>query len=174
MRTFSPIVLGAFVASILPLASGLFVSPASAEKIKKRLTGPASTEPLRADGSYVLSAAEEKLDCKKLTGTMQVRILQLRDGDKIGPGSTAAQLMQGAAAPIFGGTTYGSSPAAERARDLAMLDAYNKRLVEKGCPSYDLKSAMSGTETPRPTVPGSKGKIKKAKPAASAPAATKQ
>jgi hypothetical protein len=146
----------------------LAAAPVSARNGKTKIDAAAlavKTEPLAADGSYVLSQAEQKFDCKKLTGTMQIRILQLRAATTLAPTSEVSRSAQALAAPILGGTTHGTAPGSERARDVAMLHTYNRRLVEKGCPSYDLAKALSSNETPRPTVPGTRTK---AKPAAAA------
>ena len=55
---------------------------------------PATTGaiPARA-GSYQLSAEEQKYDCRKLTGLMQIRILQVRGYDSNRKASMAARGM---------------------------------------------------------------------------------
>lgn len=103
---------------------------------------------------YRLSKEEQALDCKKLTGRMQVRILQIRDFNQHSPQtSIGSRLMQQAVTPIFGGTTIGASPSADHARDRAMLEAYNRRLAEKQCKTFDLDKELKPQpiqSTPRP------------------------
>ncbi len=103
--------------------------------------------------TYKLSAEEQALDCKKLTGRMQVRILQIRDADQRPTGNVVTQGTQMIVAPIFGGTTHGSDPAGTLARDRAMLEAYNARLKEKSCQTFDLDRELAIRDvrhTPRP------------------------
>jgi hypothetical protein len=112
----------------------------------------AATTPAWA-GAYELSADELKLDCKRLTGRMQIRILQIRDRTVETGTSVASQAMQSAFAPLVGGSMRGADPAAEHARDLAQLEAYNRRLAEKGCRTFDLAAELRPkpvSETPRP------------------------
>jgi hypothetical protein len=102
--------------------------------------------------AYTLSADEQKLDCKKLNGHMQIRIRQLRSTRSDPKTSALARGMQQATTPFIAGTTRGINPDGDNARDLSMLQAYNGQLAAKGCPSYDLNTdlAPGATHTPRP------------------------
>ena len=106
------------------------------------------------DGArYQLSDAEKTLDCKKLAGRMQVRILQVRDDSQQTASSVVSQTMQSAVVPVFGGTDRGLDPARSRTRDLAMLQAYNEQLKAKGCGTFDLAAELNVRDvrhTPRP------------------------
>lgn len=102
---------------------------------------------------YQLSAEELSLDCKKLTGRMQLRILQIRDASIRTGSSNVARSAHGAALPLFGGTSRGVDPAADAARDRAMLEAMNQRLAGKNCPTFDLETELqprSSRDTPTP------------------------
>lgn len=119
-----------------------------------KLKVEADTSGTYEGGVYTLSAAEMELDCRKLTGRMQIRILQIRDrGD--GYGATwASRGMQTTAGAVFGGTAYGTNVTTQRARDLAILEAYNRELKAKNCPTFDLAEELKpkpGDTTPRPT-----------------------
>jgi hypothetical protein len=110
-----------------------------------------STQP---DVGYVLSAQELALSCRKLTGRMQVRILQIRDYEQRARPSPASGLAQQAATSLYGGSRRGIDPDAEYRRDHAMLEAYNRRLAEKKCKTFDLAAELrpkSVRETPTPT-----------------------
>lgn len=104
-------------------------------------------------GGYTLTPEELALDCKKITGRMQVRILQIRDYAER-PGSTGfSHVMQTATTSVLGGTKEGTDPESRYARDRAVLEAYNGRLAEKGCPTFNLVAELkpkSVMETPRP------------------------
>lgn len=98
----------------------------------------AATPGLQADGTYVLGPSELALSCRKLTGRTLVRILQIRDYEIARSGSVAARQIQKAVTPVFGGTERGADPDADYRRDRAIVEAYNRRLAEKGCKSFDL------------------------------------
>jgi hypothetical protein len=101
---------------------------------------------------YQLSAEELGFDCKKLTGTMQIRILQIRGYDTNRKASAAARGVQTLATPIWGGTKEGVDPDGQYQRDLAMLEAYNRRLADKKCPTFDLAAELATKQdtTPAP------------------------
>jgi len=141
--------------AVTTLSSGGAEPPAS--KLKRPLPSTNETGAMADDGRYQLSAEEQALNCRKLTGRMQVRLMQVRDAAPEVSGG--ARAMQGAANSVFGGTTRGLDGTAERRRDLALLDAYNRRLAEKGCPTYDLAKELrggAGNALPRPVVPEKK------------------
>lgn len=102
---------------------------------------------------YVLSSEEQALDCKKMTGRMQLRILQVRDAGTRNGSSDLSKSAQKAAVPVFGGTTRGADPGRDLARDQAWLEAANKQLAAKNCPAFDLEAEMqprSFRDTPTP------------------------
>jgi hypothetical protein len=115
-------------------------------------SGPSGT----AVGHYELSKAELALDCRKLTGKMQIRILQIRDYVQRAKTSTVSRLAQQGLTPIYGGTQYGADPDAQYRRDLAMLYAYNRQLAAKKCNTFDLDAELKPQpieHTPRPVGP---------------------
>ncbi|MFV0369731.1 MAG: hypothetical protein ACK5KM_14860 [Hyphomicrobiaceae bacterium] len=116
--------------------------------------------PLAAD-PYVLTAAEKALDCRRMAGKMQIRILELRDGGARSFGSTAAEGLQRAVVPLFGGTNRGQSAATDAQRDLARLRAMNTELIARKCPHYDLEAELAKDKkaaSPRLIRGGSKAK----------------
>lgn len=96
----------------------------------------------QANGSYVLGPDELKLDCKKLTGRMQVRILQIRDHNERQVGSSLGQALQSVTQPVFGGATHGANPNRDFTRDRAVLEAYNRQLAAKNCKTFDLDAEL--------------------------------
>lgn len=104
---------------------------------------------------YVLSGEEREYDCKKLTGRMQVRILEVRDYTARDKSTKASHGLQSVVTGILGGSKRGTDPDGDYARDVAKLQAYNQQLVTKGCKSFDLSKELQPkpvTETPTPTV----------------------
>ena len=99
-------------------------------------------------GPYTLTPEEMALDCRKLTGRLQVRLLALRGEEyKVQP-SSAAQSMRSATSAALG-TDTAKNAAARAANDRPILDAYNKRLVDLGCPSFDIGKELAA----RPSAP---------------------
>ena len=105
-----------------------------------------TTGALQTSG-YQLSEEELKFDCKKLTGLMQIRILQMRGYDSNKKASAAARGIQSLATPIFGGTKEGVDPDGQYRKDLAMLQAYNRQLGVKQCKTFDLDAELAATAT---------------------------
>jgi hypothetical protein len=117
-----------------------------------------------ANATYQLTADELKLDCKKLNGKMQVRILQMRDQRERTLTSATAQSIQQSVVPVFGGSPYGASPGDDYKRDRAWLEAYNAQLAAKKCPTYDLDNELqprSIRDTPQPVPKGEASKPRK-------------
>ena len=108
--------------------------------------------------TYTLSAEEKALDCRRLTGRVQVRLLALRGEDYKAQPSAAAQSMRSATSAALG-TNTAKNAATRTATDRPVLDAYNARLVELGCPSFDIGKeleARPSAPTPYPTMPARK------------------
>lgn len=123
-------------------ALALAVSPALAKDKKPKAPKPPQVAEQPMPGS-VLTASEAALDCKKMAGRMQVRLLEVRGkGPSRGP-SGAAQTLQSTVVPIFGGTGRGADAAGDRDTDIAKLKAMNDILIAKGCPHYDLDGELA-------------------------------
>ena len=100
---------------------------------------------------YQLSEDEQKYDCRKLTGLMQIRILQVRGYDSNKKTSVAARGMQALTTPIFGGAKEGLDPDAQYHKDIAKLRAYNQQLTFLKCKTFDLDAELSATGDSTPT-----------------------
>ncbi|WP_045836726.1 hypothetical protein [Hyphomicrobium sp. 99] len=115
---------------------------------------------------------DDKLNCKQISGRMQVRILQLRGFDDRKQASSLSRGIQAGMAATFGNLSHGVDPQGEHAAEIQSLQAYNQRLVALGCKSYDLEKELNEKdphETPAPTIPApKKKKVPAAPPAATA------
>lgn len=102
--------------------------------------------------AYQLSAEELAFDCRKLTGTMQIRIMQLRGYNPDAQPSAIARGIRSVTTPIWGGTREGLNPDAQYRRERAMLEAYNERLASKNCKTFNIAAALADTSgaTPEP------------------------
>ena len=67
---------------------------------------------------YQLSAAEQKLSCKQLSGRIQVRIMQIRDYGEHGGSSQLARGLQSAFSKTVGTSAKGVDPDGTHSQDL--------------------------------------------------------
>ena len=105
--------------------------------------------------AYALSEEEKSLDCKKLTGRMQVRILQARDYDAGNRPSAVSHSLQSVAVLAGSGATQGLDPSSDHARDRAQLEAYNQKLASMNCKTFNLDDELKPkpvTATPNPVA----------------------
>jgi len=109
--------------------------------------------PLAAAPADLVSADERAFNCKRLSGIVQVKILQLRGQAQRPQPSGLAAAAHKAIGPMIGSQASGSDPTREGARERARVAALNALLVEKKCRSYDVEAELKGTGTPSATVP---------------------
>ncbi len=114
-------------------------------------TTAAAAEP--SAGGHILSASEQELDCKQLTGRMQIRILEIRDYNERQNTTLAARAMQSAVTGILGGPSAGKDPSGAYAKDRAMLNAYNGQLAAKKCKTYNLDDELKPKDFRATPVP---------------------
>jgi hypothetical protein len=125
-------------------------------------TGTLAISPAAAQGpqaGYILSADELELNCKQLTGRMQIRILEIRDHNERMHASGFSNFMQSVTTAL--GDDAGEAKDKAYARDMAMLEAYNRQLAAKGCKSYDLAEELKPKDvmvTPTANVPNAASK----------------
>ncbi|MGQ0457504.1 MAG: hypothetical protein ACT4OU_10630 [Hyphomicrobium sp.] len=109
----------------------------------------------QASVGYALSDKELALNCKELTGRIQLRILQIRDFDAEKQSSSASRALQSGFTTVAGGTTAATDPGAAYANDRAQLEAYNRRLATLNCKTYDLADELRPKDymvTPTPGI----------------------
>lgn len=105
--------------------------------------------------NYELTADEKALECKQLTGRMQIRILEIRDYNERNRTTLASRTLQSGSTAVFGGPKAGIDPDGTYAKDRATLEAYNAQLSSKGCKTYDLESELQPQDvrvTPTATI----------------------
>lgn len=152
-----------------PLAAA---APALAKETGK---GPPPLQAGSVDGAgvYQLSAEEQAMDCKRLTGRVQIRILQLRNMQPAQKTSDLSHTMKQTAEPVASlllgkSSSFNADPNKRLAEDRAMLTAYNKQLAAKSCKTFDIDAELAKTGTagapPAPKAPAA------APPAAKPPA----
>lgn len=105
--------------------------------------------------------ADDQLSCKQITGRMQVHIMELRGFSGRQQASALSRGIQAGFSATLGNTAHGIDPQGEHDDAIKQLYAYNQRLVEKGCKSYDLDAELKKNEiddVPAPTIPAPKKK----------------
>ena len=101
------------------------------------------------EGRYEMSAAEKGMDCKRLTGSIEITIARLKDPLVRQEPSAMSSAAQKLSTPLYGG---GSSKGGDRqaifARERAKLEAYNAELAAKGCRTVDIEAELARPPEP--------------------------
>lgn len=127
---------------------GLFTGCASTSSTQTTTSPSVQIDPNLK--KYTLSEEEMILDCGKLTGRTQVKILSLRGESVKGKPSEASKTLGFITGSIFG--TYSAS---DTSSEIKILEAYNNRLKDLGCKSFDLTKELDNRPTgplPEPTI----------------------
>lgn len=136
------LLLGASLGACSTASSDLQTGTALAPPIQTASTTQTASTAQTASPApaYQLNEKELKMSCKRLVGTMKIRILQMRT--EPADGTLVARTMQSGAVKIFGGPTFGTDPASEASQNMAMLAAYNQQLATKKCKTLDLQAEL--------------------------------
>ncbi len=139
-------------------ANNLESATASTAGFVPAASGEGNIQTVAATG-YELTPEEHGYDCKRLTGRLQIRILELRSRLSDAQTSALSRSFNTVGSAAFGGTNFGLDPKSDRVHDVAQIKAFNDELVAKQCRSFDLAKALTGTDLPpTPTVPAHSSK----------------
>jgi hypothetical protein len=133
----------ALVLTACAAATPGYVPPPLKSSHKGKFGTVAESGKLDDEGAYALSENEKALDCKRMTGSMQITIARLRDSARRPETSELASDAHKTIAPVFGGSTIGADRRAEFAREKAKLEAYNRQLASKGCKTVDVEAELA-------------------------------
>ncbi|MBO0763666.1 MAG: hypothetical protein J2P50_03615 [Hyphomicrobiaceae bacterium] len=105
-------------------------------------------EPLRAgdmdaEEVYHMSNQEKATDCKHLKGSILVTISRMRQQAKEVPTSSLAVGANKAATTVLRGSDRGLDRDAEYKRDRARIEAYNRHLASKKCPTVNIERELA-------------------------------
>ena len=95
------------------------------------------------NGRYEMSETEKALDCKHLTGSMQIAISRMRDGHGRDEPSDTSKTVQSWFPSMFTASTKGADREADYARERAKLEAYNRHLASKYCRTVDIEAELA-------------------------------
>ena len=144
--------------ALVALAGCASTTPQSTEALVTPVSSTTTTA--SGAGGYMLTSEEKALECKQLTGRMQIRILEIRDYNERKNTTGLSRALQSGGTAVFGGTQAGLDPNGTYAKDRAMLNAYNRQLAAKNCKTYDLDAELKPTdfrETPTATIKPASG-----------------
>jgi hypothetical protein len=135
----------AILAALLLLAACAAVPGYSPPPFKEpsKKARPLESGDVQPDGQYEMSADEKAMDCKRLTGSMQIAMSRMKDTFGHVEPSTGAWVMQSVATPVFGGSSIGADRRALFARERAKLDAYNRELGARNCKTIDIEAELA-------------------------------
>lgn len=141
MRALHPsivaVVVAGLVAGCAAAAPGYIPPRGDGKDTTPLVLKPFQSGSVAESGVYVVSDAEKKLTCGKISGSMYVIMTRLKDGGNRPQASLTARTLQSVSGPLSA-----SSPppdiATEHAREKARLKAYNALLVQKKCAPLDI------------------------------------
>jgi hypothetical protein len=121
-------------------------------KEKSKMGKALESGDVASDGRYQIGKDEKTMDCRRLTGSMQITISRLRDWQTRPTPSGLASTAHKTVGPVIGGSTVGADRQADYARERAKLDAYNRELAAKSCKTLDIDAELKRA----PDAPGKK------------------
>jgi hypothetical protein len=116
-------------------------TPASFNETK--VVEPMKSGDMDASGVYHMSNQEKATDCRHLRGSILVTISRLRHREGEVATSPFAVGANQAANAIFGGSSKGLDRDEEHRRDRARIEAYNRHLAAKSCPTVDIAAELA-------------------------------
>jgi hypothetical protein len=125
-----------------------YTPPPLTEKKENKFTKPLASGSVGSDGLYHMSDAELAMDCKRMTGSMQISISRLKDSYGREEPSALSSTAQSTFAPVLGGPKLGSDRQAVYARERAKLDAYNAELASRNCKTIDVDAELARPAEP--------------------------
>jgi hypothetical protein len=128
-----------------------YVPPPLGGEKKNEFAHAMESGDMRGD-RYEMSSTERGMDCKRMTGSMQITISRLKDKYGREEPSSVASSAQSYSGPLFGSSGKGADRGALYARERAKLDAYNEELAAKNCKTLDIEAELARA----PDSPGKK------------------
>lgn len=156
------------LASALALAACAAAMPGYEPPSKRNQHRLSNTETvtrgLKPDGTYTLSDDELKYDCKRLMGSTQIKILQLRHHALRPAPSAASRIMSSTSDSVdrgvdkvLGKSSGPSATADDYALQRAHLEALNRALASRNCGYFDLAAELkSDRGSAMPVIIGKK------------------
>jgi hypothetical protein len=125
-----------------------YTPPPLSEKKENKFTKPLASGSVGSDGRYHMSDAEMAMDCKRLTGSMQITMSRLKDTYGREQPSALSSSAHSTFAPVLGGSNVGWDRDEVYARERAKLDAYNSELASRNCKTIDIEAELARPAEP--------------------------
>jgi len=138
-----PLLAAALLLASCAAVPGYSPPPFEGSREKSTFGKPLESGDVGAEGRYEMSAAEKAMDCKRLTGSIQIGITRLKDPLGRQAPSAASAAAEKLASPLYGSSGKASDREAIYTRERAKLDAYNAALDAKGCKMIDLETELA-------------------------------
>jgi len=142
LRRFSPLVALLLLASCAAVP-GYSPPPFEGSPERSKFAKALESGDVGPEGRYEMSAAEKAMDCKRLTGSIQITLSRLKDPFMRQEPSAASSAAQALTSPLYGSSGKGTDRRAAYARERAKLDAYNAELAAKGCKTVDIEAELA-------------------------------
>jgi hypothetical protein len=139
-------ILRAVILCTLPLLAACaaaipgYTPPAFKES---KIIEPMKAGDMDADGVYHMSNQEKATECGRLRGSIMISISRMRARGRDVASSPFAVGANSAATTVFGGSNRGLDRDAEYRRDRARVEAYNRHLAAKKCPTVDIAAELA-------------------------------
>jgi len=118
-------------------------SPPPLTENTNKFAKPLESGEVGSDGRYHMSESEKAMDCKRLTGSMQITLARLKNTYGRQQPSALSSTVAQSIAPVFGGSSLGSDRDAVYARERAKLEAYNDELAARNCKTLDIEAELA-------------------------------
>ena len=142
LRRLSVLVAPLLLASCAAVP-GYMPPPLEGSHAKSKFGTALESGDVGSEGRYEMSAAEKAMDCKRLTGSIQITISNLKDPLSKQEGSSTSATTQKLTSPLYGNSGKSADRQAFYARERAKLDAYNQELAAKGCKTLDIEAELA-------------------------------
>ena len=118
-------------------------SPPPLTENTNKFAKPLESGEVGSDGRYHMSESEKAMDCKRLTGSMQITLARLKNTYGRQQPSALSSTVAQSIAPVFGGSSLGSDRDAVYARERSKLEAYNDELAARNCKTLDIEAELA-------------------------------
>jgi len=142
------------ILAVLPLLAacaavpGYTPPPLEGSHEKNKFAKAMESGDVSPEGRYEMSAAEKAMDCKRLTGSIEITITRLKDPLVRQEASAMSSAAQKLSTPLYGGSTKVADRQAIYARERAKIEAYNAELAAKGCRTIDIEAELARPPEP--------------------------
>ncbi len=116
-------------------------------KEASKASQPLKSGEMTPDGRYEMAAEEKEMDCKRTAGAMSIVIERLKyRAAEVGTSQLAVTASK--VNPYGKATQKGLDRDVEYVRDRARLEAYNRHLASKNCPTVNIEAELARPPEP--------------------------